>query len=56
MVKVSCPICDGELDIPDDALPGEVYEHDCGVQLEVVYHNGTISLKVLENIGEDWGE
>lgn len=56
MPKLKCPICDGDLEIPDDSLPGEIYEHDCGAQLEVVNYNGSIALKVMENIGEDWGE
>jgi alpha-aminoadipate carrier protein LysW len=56
MVKLTCPICGGPINIPDDALPGEIYEHDCGAMLEVVNNNGTVSLKLLENVGEDWGE
>lgn len=56
MVKLVCPICEGELEIPNDALPGEIYEHDCGAQLEIINNNGTLSLKLMESISEDWGE
>lgn len=56
MAKLTCPICEGVMEIPDDALPGEIYEHDCGAMLEVVTNNGTLSLKLMESVGEDWGE
>lgn len=56
MVKLVCPICDGPVEVPEDALPGEIYEHDCGAQLEVVLTNGKISLKLMEAVKEDWGE
>jgi alpha-aminoadipate carrier protein LysW len=54
-VKSRCPICGREALLPDDVMPGEVIEHDCGVTLEVVIDGGRVLLKPLE-IGEDWGE
>ncbi len=56
MVKVKCPVCGEEVEVPDDALPGEIIEHDCGAVLEVVRENGEIKLKLFEEVGEDWGE
>lgn len=55
MVKARCPICGRDAEIPDDFMPGEVIEHDCGVVLEVVVDNNSVLLKPLE-VGEDWGE
>ncbi|MFZ8795138.1 MAG: sulfonate ABC transporter [Acidilobaceae archaeon] len=54
-MKSRCPICGREALLPDDVMPGEVIEHDCGVTLEVVIDGSTALLKPLE-IGEDWGE
>ena len=56
MIKTKCPICGGEVTLPDDVMPGEVVEHDCGVALEVVIDNGVVKVKPLEGVSEDWGE
>ncbi len=58
MPKLSCPVCGGSLDIPEDALPGELFEHEeCGAQLELeVDDQGSRRLKEAEEIAEDWGE
>lgn len=58
MVKMQCPVCGGELELPDDVLPGELFEHeDCGAQLEVYVDNeNNLALRLAESIGEDWGE
>ena len=58
MTKLSCPVCGGPLDIPEDALPGELFEHEeCGAQLELeVDDQGGKKLKEAEEIAEDWGE
>ncbi|MEM0000328.1 MAG: alpha-aminoadipate/glutamate carrier protein LysW/ArgW [Desulfurococcaceae archaeon] len=56
MVKTKCPICGGEVEVPEDALPGEVIEHDCGVVLEVVIDENGVKVKPAEGISEDWGE
>jgi len=42
--------------VPDDAMPGELVEHDCGVVLEVVIDGSEVKLKPFEGVGEDWGE
>jgi len=40
-LKAKCKECGADIEIPDDALPGEIVScPDCG----------------LEDIGEDWGE
>lgn len=55
--KLKCPVCEGSVDIPDDALEGELFEHhECGAQLELVIENGQFVLKLAEEVAEDWGE
>lgn len=56
MVVLKCPVCGGDVTVEDDALPGELIEHDCGAQLEVVKNGDKLSLKLAEQVGEDWGE
>jgi len=58
MPKLECPICGGEIEIPDDALAGELFEHEeCGAQLELeIDDEGKMRLKEAEEISEDWGE
>jgi alpha-aminoadipate carrier protein LysW len=58
MPVLKCPICGGDVEVPDDALPGEFFEHDvCGSQLELeIDENGKMRLKQAEEISEDWGE
>lgn len=57
MVKVKCPVCGGELNVPEDSLPGELFEHEeCGAQLELVVNDEKFSLKLAEEVAEDWGQ
>lgn len=58
MPALTCPICGGEIQIPDDALSGELFEHEeCGAQLELeIDAQGNYKLKEAEEISEDWGE
>ncbi len=58
MRKLECPVCGGLLEIPDDAVSGELFEHDeCGAQLELeVDESGNYKLREAEEISEDWGE
>ena len=58
MPVLKCPICGGDIEVPDDALPGELFEHEeCGAQLELeVDENGEMRLKQAEEVSEDWGE
>jgi len=55
-IKTKCPVCGGEVSLPDDVMAGEVVEHDCGVTLEVIIENNIVKVKPLEGVGEDWGE
>jgi len=49
----SCLDCGLELDIPPDAISGEVFScKDCGANFEL--KNG--KLTVAETISEDWGQ
>lgn len=56
MPESKCPICGGVVTLPDDVMPGEIIDHDCGVSLEVVLEGKEIKLKPFEDVGEDWGE
>ncbi len=57
MVSVKCPVCGGEVQLPDDVIAGEIVEHDCGVTLEVIVDdNNTVKVKPFEGVSEDWGE
>ncbi|MEM1881068.1 MAG: sulfonate ABC transporter, partial [Sulfolobales archaeon] len=47
---IKCPICGGEVEVPDDALPGELIDHDCGITLEVVSEGGSVKLRPLEGV------
>lgn len=55
--KLKCPVCEGLVDVPEDALEGELFEHqECGAQLELVVENNKFALKIAEEVAEDWGE
>ncbi|MCS7111327.1 MAG: alpha-aminoadipate/glutamate carrier protein LysW/ArgW [Ignisphaera sp.] len=56
MVSVKCPVCGGDVQLPEDVVAGEIIEHDCGMTLEVVVDNNTVKLRPFEGVGEDWGE
>ena len=58
MVNANCPDCLAEIDIPDDALVGEIVNcPDCGLELEIVsIENGKVELQKLAIEKEDWGE
>jgi alpha-aminoadipate carrier protein LysW len=57
-MKKECIDCGGELNIPDDAVVGEIVScPDCGGDFEISTNsNGTMDLKQAESVGEDWGE
>jgi len=57
-MKVKCPECDGDIDVPSDASIGEIVTClDCGLDFEVSGRNPDgVYLKRAESIGEDWGE
>ncbi len=58
MVKVTCPDCEAEIDVPDDAMVGEIVScPDCGLDLEVEkIEDGKVQLKRIVIEKEDWGE
>jgi len=58
LVKVTCPDCMGEVDVPDDAMVGEIVScPDCGLELEVKSaEGGKVELEKLAIEKEDWGE
>ena len=52
---LKCPECDGEIEIPDDVISGEIVScPDCGMDYEVeITEDGEIRLKPAEIEGED---
>lgn len=55
-MNVACPICEGDVEVPADAMVGELIEcPDCGAELEIVSLNPLI-LKEAPEVEEDWGE
>ena len=57
-MKAECKECGGELNIPGDAVVGEIVTcPDCGGDFEISSKNGEkIELKEAESVGEDWGQ
>lgn len=58
MLKVACPDCLAEIDVPDDVMVGEIVScPDCGLDLEVKKVEGqTVELQKLAIEKEDWGQ
>lgn len=58
MGKSICPECLAEIEIPEDALVGEIVScPDCGLELEVESILGEkVKLQKLVIEKEDWGE
>ncbi len=57
-MDTKCAECDAGLEVPKDAIPGEIVScKECGVEYEVSeVRNGTVMLKPAEKAEEDWGE
>lgn len=57
-MKATCSECGAVLDVPDDAIVGEIVEcPDCGSEYEVAsIGEGGVTLKKAEAVKEDWGE
>ncbi len=56
-MNARCTECDAQINIPDDAVKGEIVTcPDCGLNYEVLREEGGVSLKPAENLGEDWVE
>jgi lysine biosynthesis protein LysW len=48
-ILIHCPECNGELEIPSDAMLGEVFECiHCGVELEVFETEPDIQVEVYQ--------
>jgi alpha-aminoadipate carrier protein LysW len=56
-LKGKCPECDADIDVPEDAVDGEILTCDeCGSDIEVVKSDEKLQLRKAELKGEDWGE
>ncbi len=52
-----CTDCEAEIEVPDDAVNGEIITcPDCGLDLEVQLTSQGRSVKPLSVEKEDWGE
>ena len=52
----ACPLCGAELDVPSDAMQGEILGcDDCGAELEVTSLE-PLALAEAPEVAEDWGE
>lgn len=56
LLELKCPVCGLPVVVPEDAVSGEIVDHECGVSLEVIIDSNRILLKPFESAGEDWGE
>jgi len=51
-----CPICAAEVNLPDDAIAGEIIVcDDCGAELEIT-DISPITLAEAPSAEEDWGQ
>ena len=56
MTTVICVECDGEVELADDVIVGEIVEcPDCGVELEVTSVS-PLTIELAPEVEEDWGE
>jgi len=56
LVVVKCVVCDGEVQLSDDVIEGELLTcPDCGSELEVV-SLAPLSVEEAPEVQEDWGE
>ena len=58
MTMATCPDCEANITVADDAMIGEILScPDCGLDLEVKEINGqTVELQTISIEKEDWGE
>jgi alpha-aminoadipate carrier protein LysW len=58
MANELCPDCEAEIEVPEDAMIGEIVScPDCGLDLEVVeVDEGKMALERISIEKEDWGE
>lgn len=51
-----CPECDGEVEIPADAMENELIScAECGTELEIM-NLDPLELELAPEVEEDWGE
>lgn len=54
---VNCEECDAEIQIPKDAVEGEIVTcSECGASFELAKSGDAFSLKPAQTVGEDWGQ
>ncbi len=54
--KPLCPECEGEVEIPTDAMENELLPcPECGSELEIMSLD-PIALELAPEVEEDWGE
>ncbi len=55
-MATQCPICDGELELADDIVPGELLEcPECGTELEIESIEPVVVTEAPSE-EEDWGQ
>ena len=55
-MNATCPICEGEVEIPSDVMAGELVEcADCGAELEITSID-PLTVEEAPEVEEDWGE
>lgn len=56
MTTLICVECDGEVELEDGVIVGEIVEcPDCGVELEVTSVS-PLTIELAPEVEEDWGE
>jgi len=56
MTTVNCVECDGEVELAENVIVGEIVEcPDCGVELEVTGVS-PLTIELAPEVEEDWGE
>lgn len=56
MNHLNCPECAATVEIPDNAIVGEIVDcEECGVELEVT-STSPLTIDVAPEVEEDWGE
>ncbi len=53
---MNCPVCDGQVSLPEDVVQGELIEcSECGTELEITSVE-PLQLQEAPQEEEDWGE
>ena len=54
---MNCLECDARINVPSDALDGEIVTcPECGMSFEVYKKGGEYAIRSAQVTGEDWGE